>query len=189
DIWFDKDEVEMSSSCWLSQRLETLEKCRAAIIFLSQNYFRCSVALLETKILLERLKSSEKSVKVFPVLFSPVEIPKDLSMLFEGAIDLTGAYLANMSLSEKSSIVIGNLSVEIDQYSLIRAPFHPAAPPSSEFTGEFKSKKLCKWSLEDVQEWLHHKGIREFYRQTFAEAMIDGFLLSSLTDEALSQYL
>ncbi|XP_043917895.1 uncharacterized protein LOC122793767 [Protopterus annectens] len=189
DIWYDKDEVDISSPLGHSERLDAVEKCKAAVVFLSHSYFKCPFAVLESKILFERSKSSKRPAKVFPVLYSPVEIPKGLTALFHGIIDLTGSQVAKTSLAEKSSIVIGNLSNEIDKYSLIRAPFCPRTSPMTELTGEFRTKRLHSWKTEDVQDWLIHLGISEFYRLSFAEFAVDGYLLLSVTDEALSQYL
>ncbi|XP_069075310.1 uncharacterized protein [Pleurodeles waltl] len=189
DIWFDADEVILFSPMWVFHRLEVVEKCRAAIIFLSESYFSCPMSVLESKILFERSNSAEKPPKVFPILFTSVEIPKTLSTLFRGAIDLTGAKLMKTSLSEKCSLVIGNLSSEIDKYSIIRTPFQFNPPCPTETKGEFRRKSLVTWRVEDVQEWLAHLGIREFYQQMFAENTVDGYLLLSLNDESLLQCL
>ncbi|GCB83396.1 hypothetical protein scyTo_0023577 [Scyliorhinus torazame] len=186
--WFDKDEVDMASPLWLSQRVEAIEQCKAAIIFLSESYFECPVSLMEGKILLERLRSSEKTVKIFPVLHNTVKVPEGLAQLLDGVVDLTGARVARNSLAEKSSLVIGNLSEKIEEYTLIKVPFHNNKIPLLEFSMKFKKKKLCSWTVGDVQEWLLHLGIREFYRLSLAEYMVDGFLLMSITDEDLSQY-
>ncbi|XP_069074997.1 uncharacterized protein [Pleurodeles waltl] len=147
------------------------------------------MSVLESKILFERSNSAEKPPKVFPILFTSVEIPKTLSTLFRGAIDLTGAKLMKTSLSEKCSLVIGNLSSEIDKYSIIRTPFQFNPPCPTETKGEFRRKSLVTWRVEDVQEWLAHLGIREFYQQMFAENTVDGYLLLSLNDESLLQCL
>lgn len=48
---------------------------------------------------------------------------------------------------------------------------------------------LVKWSVGDLQDWLFDMGVREFYRQSFAEEMVDGFLLSCMTDEDLSKHV
>jgi len=36
--------------------------------------------------------------------------------------------------------------------------------------------------VSNLQEWLFNLSIKEFYRQSLAEKMIDGFLLMSVTD-------
>ena len=43
--------------------------------------------------------------------------------------------------------------------------------------------------MSNLQEWLHDLGIKEFYRQSLAERMIDGFLLISMGDEDLVNHL
>ncbi|GCC25884.1 hypothetical protein chiPu_0004296 [Chiloscyllium punctatum] len=189
ETWFDKDEVDITFPFWLSQRLEAIEKCKGAIIFLSKSYFKCPISLMEGKILLERLRSSEKTVKIFPVLQNDVKVPQGLAQLLDGVMDLTGARIARNTLAEKSSLVIGNLSEKMKECALIKVPFQNLTTPILEFSKGFMVKKLYSWTVGDVQEWLCHLGIREVYRQTFAEYMVDGFLLLSVTDEDLSQYL
>lgn len=49
--------------------------------------------------------------------------------------------------------------------------------------------KLAKWSVGDLQDWLLDLGVREFFRLSFAEEMVDGFLLSCMTDEDLSKHV
>ncbi|XP_041102628.1 uncharacterized protein LOC121313913 [Polyodon spathula] len=85
-------------------------------------------------------------------------------------------------------MVIGSLSEKIDR-CVIKAPVSLVTNQLSERLGKFKDKRLATWSVEDTQEWLLHTGVKEFYRQSFAELMMDGFLMSSLTDKDLSQFL
>ncbi|GFO19031.1 Bf-tir-sam-like protein [Plakobranchus ocellatus] len=191
DIWFDKDEKNTDSPCWFSMRMEAVEKCRAAVLVLSDSYFTCPVSLYEGKTLVERSVSDPSSVKIFPVLFrqpDPVDVPKHFSVFLDSAIDLTGEHVKK-SAAEKTSVVVGNIMEELEKYATMHTAPLPVTPPDSEFTGEFRKKKICQWSASDLQEWLFNLGIKEFYRQSLAEAMVDGFLLMSLTDHDMVTHL
>ena len=192
DIWFDKDERNTDSPCWFSLRMEAVEKCKAAILILSESYFTCPVSMYEAKTLIERTQSDPHAVKIFPVLFSlppGFEIPKTFDCLLHNVIDLHKGHDAKVSLAEKTSIVIGALMSDIERYASMHVAAHPSIPPDSEFTGEYKNKKICQWTPNDLQEWLFKLGIKEFYRQSLAESMVDGFLLMSLTDQDMVQHL
>ena len=191
DIWFDKDEMNTHCPCWFSYRMEAVERCRAAILFLSDNFFSCPVSVYELKALLERQKQDPHSVKVFPILYqlsNETEIPKQYNQLFQGVVDL-GGNNATKSPAEKSSVVIGSLMEDLEKYASLNTNSLPVPSPMEEFTGEYKKKKICQWSSTDLQEWLFKLGIKEFYRQSLAENMIDGFLLMSLTDQDMVQHL
>lgn len=43
EIRFDKDEVGIASPRFLSLRVDAIEKCKAAIVFLAESYFNCSL--------------------------------------------------------------------------------------------------------------------------------------------------
>ena len=191
DIWFDKDEDNTGSPCWFSLRMEAVEKCRAAILFLSDSFFLCPVSLYEGKTLLERSKANLHSVAIFPILFSPIEKaepPKEFLGVLKQAVDLTASEHAKLSLAEKSSVVIGTIMETLEKFACMNLPLSVSSP-DSEFTGDFKKKKICQWSAADLQEWLFKLGIKEFYRQSLAENMVDGFLLMSLTDHDMINYL
>ncbi|XP_051785315.1 uncharacterized protein LOC127528469 [Erpetoichthys calabaricus] len=190
DIWFDKDETASSGCLWFVQRLEALDRCSAVILFLSKSFFQSQIAQLESKIILDRLRSPSRPIKIFPVMFNTVEIPKSFEPLLDGALDLSGAQVATSSLSEKSSIVVGSFNEEIQKYCAASTSMGSFSAASvSKTRGEFKDKRLCAWSVEDTQEWLVHLGIKEFYRQAFEELMIDGFLLPCLNEEDLEHSL
>ena len=191
DIWFDKDEENTGSPCWFSLRMEAVEKCRAAILFLSDSFFLCPVSLYEGKTLLERSKANLHSVAIFPILFSPIEKaepPKEFFGVLKQAVDLTASEHAKLSLAEKSSVVIGTIMETLEKFACMNLPLSVSSP-DSEFTGDYKKKKICQWSASDLQEWLFKLGIKEFYRQSLAENMVDGFLLMSLTDHDMINYL
>ena len=191
DIWFDKDEKNTDNPCWFSMRMEAIEKCRAAILVFSDSYFSCPVSLYEGKALMERLNADPHSVKIFPILFrhpEVAEIPKQFLDYFDLAVDLTGEH-AKKSAAEKTSVVVGAIMEELETYATMHTAPLPVNPPDSEFTGDFKKKKICQWTASDLQEWLFNLGIKEFYRQSLAEAMVDGFLLMSLTDHDMVSHL
>lgn len=192
DIWFDKDEKNTDSPCWFSMRMEAIEKCRAAILILSDSYFMCPVSVYEGKTLVERLKVDPTSVAIFPVMFSSLEkteMPKEFNLLVKDVVELTSPDHHKLSLAEKTSVVIGSIMEDLEKYASIHSPPIPHTPPDTEFTGEYKRKKICQWSVNDLQEWLFKLGIKEFYRQSLAECMVDGFLLMSLTDQDMIHQL
>ena len=192
DIWLDKDEKNTDSPCWFSFRMEAVERCRAAILFLSESYFSCPVSVYEGKALIERQKTDPNSVKLFPIHFSTIDttdIPKQFNTLIKQAVNLTGPGQIKLSLAEKTSIVIGEIMEDLEKFATMNAPPTMASAPDMEFTGEYKNKKICQWNVNDLQEWLFKLGIKEFYRQSLAENMVDGFLLMSLTDNDMVNYL
>ncbi|WAR23290.1 hypothetical protein MAR_036959 [Mya arenaria] len=185
DIWFDKDEDNTGSPSWFSLRMEAVEKCRAAIMFLSDSYFLCPVSVYEGKTLIERTKASPHSVAIFPIMFSPVEKsepPKEFYPVMKQAVDLTTSEVSKLSLAEKTSVVIGTTMESLEKYASMNLPLQITSP-LTEFTGNYRKKKICQWDVWDLQEWLFKLGIKEFYRQSLAENMVDGFLLMSLTDQ------
>lgn len=191
DIWFDKDEDNTGSPCWFSLRMEAVEKCRAAILFLSDSYFLCPVSVYEGKTLLERTKANPHSVAIFPILFSSIEKSephRDFIPLMKQAVDITGIDSMKLSLAEKTSLVIGTIMESLEKFACMNLPLQIKSP-ESEFTGNYKKKKICQWDTSDLQEWLFKLGIKEFYRQSLAENMVDGFLLMSLTDHDMTDQL
>lgn len=120
DIWFDKDEKNTDSPCWFSMRMEAIEKCRAAILILSDSYFMCPVSVYEGKTLVERLKVDPTSVAIFPVMFSSLEkteMPKEFNLLVKDVVELTSPDNHKLSLAEKTSVVIGSIMEELEKYA------------------------------------------------------------------------
>ena len=190
DIWFDKDEENTGSPCWFSLRMEAVERCRAGILFLSDSYFMCPVSVYEGKALLERVKNDPHSVAIFPILFTPIEKSepqKDFLPLLKQSVDLTGEH-SKLSIAEKSSVVIGTIMESLEKFACMNLPLQINSP-DTEFTGNYKKKKICTWDASDLQEWMYKLGIKEFYRQSLAENMVDGFLLMSLTDHDMVNHL
>jgi hypothetical protein len=191
DIWFDRDE-NADSPCWFSLRMEAIERCRGAVLILSDNFFSCPVSVYEGKALIERLRNDPNSVKLFVVLYSlsaEAEVPNVYQHLARQVVDLTRDEHVKKSLAEKTSVVVGSIMVELEHLASIHAPLPPCSPPDGDFTEEYKTKKICQWSVNDLQEWLYKMGIKEFYRQSMAEAMVDGFLLMAMTDQDMVQQL
>ena len=187
DLWFDKDEQNTDSPSWFSQRMEAVERCRAAICFLSESYLQCPVSVYELRSLLERKKSSTGvPPKVFILRYENVELPSKYKDIVDQTVDLTSPSSLKLSLYERASTAIGALYQEIESCASVLTPFVPPTPPR-DLTKDFKSKKLCRWSVNDVQSWLYDLGIKEFYCQCFLENFIDGFLLMSIMDHDLSE--
>ncbi|XP_071953004.1 uncharacterized protein [Antedon mediterranea] len=187
DIWFDKDEKNTNSPAWFSQRMEASERCRASVCFLSESYFQCPVSIYEARCLLER-RRGDKPPRIFAVLLiDSISIPNGYTELMVNSINLTGSY-ASLSLAEKSSLVIGKFMEDLEACASVFAANTPITP-EMDFTEDYKQKKLCRWTANDVQSWLYYLGIREFFQQSFAEQAVDGFLLMSLIDSDLSEHL
>lgn len=192
DLWFDKDEHNTDTPCWFSMRMEAVERCRAAILFMSDSYFSCPVSVYEGKALMERLKTDSKSVKIYPVLFSlspQTDVPRIFDSLLPKAVDLIKGEHEKQSLAERSSVVVGALMTELEKHASVHAPPPSSVVPDTEFTGEYAKKKISQWAVTDLQEWLFKLGIKEFYRQSLAENDVDGFLLMALTDQDMIQHL
>ena len=195
DIWFDKDEGTTDSATWFASRMEAVEKCKAAVLILSDSYFTCPVSMYEGKALLERKHDNPSSVAIYSVLFSlvdDIDIPRAFGDLLMTGVDLTSTPYLRMSLAEKSSLVVGSLMVELEQHASILTPSfnqQGANGNDEEFSGEYKNKKICQWNVADLQEWLFALGVKEFYRQSLAENSVDGFLLMSLTDQDMIHQL
>lgn len=187
DIWFDKDEQNLNSATWFSQRMEMAEKCRAALCILTQSYFHCPVSVYELRILAERQKSHNPP-KVFTVLLEETDLPKQFYPLMDDGVNLAIPAFHRLSLSEKASIVIGSLIAKVEPYATVNAPYIPPAR-EDDFTDQYKKRNLCRWTVNDLQSWLFDLGIREFYRQSFAEAFMDGFLLMSVMDQDMAEHL
>lgn len=192
DIWFDKDEQILETTCWFSTRLEAAERCRAAILFLSEKYFARSCSFYEAKTLLERYSQDNNAVRIFAVFFSEEDqfiVPQPFLRLTQMSVDVTSKTHIKKSLAEKSSMVVGALMTELEKIASVNAPPAPITPPDTEFNGEYKKKKLCQWGTNDLQEWLFKLGVKEFYRQSLAENMVDGFLLMSMAEQDMVTYL
>ncbi|XP_039258040.2 uncharacterized protein LOC120334601 [Styela clava] len=191
DIWFDKDEGIVNDPSWLTLRLEAVDRCRAAIILISRDYMTCPVSVYESKIILERITTDEvaKQPRVFCVLLEPISLTRSFTETLMSAqaevVDLTE--FSSLSTAEKSSFAVGALIERLEQVASMKTPYvRPIVPPSDgEFTGAYQSKHVVHWTQYDVNEWLYSIGIREFYRQSFSEQAVDGYLLLASSDSEL----
>lgn len=193
DIWFDCDEEMTDNPCWFSLRMEAAERCRAAVLFLSDSYFSCPVSLYEAKIFLHRQLEDPRSVQLFQVV-TQLSQNKDIPSVFKSlrimdSVDFVSDEFSKLSMAEKTSTVIGSFMNQLEPHATVNAPPPMDVPVDSEFTGLFQTKKISRWSAHDLQEWLFQLGVREFYRQSIAEQMVDGFLLMALTDYDLVQHM
>lgn len=188
DLWFDKDEGVLDSPCWLSQRLEAAERCRAALIFCSPSYFSCTVSRHEAALLVDRQRTNPVAPpQLFKVKYCDLEECESNYIELKGnEIDLSNA---KVSLSERCSTLIGSFLPDLEKLSNASAHAPPAAAPDGPFTGQYKNRKIVNWSACDVQEWLFKLGIKEFYRQSLAENAIDGFQLLTLTHHDMADHL
>lgn len=193
DIWFDKDEVAIDSPSCSQQRLEIIEKCRAALVFMSNSYLNCKSCQYESAVLLSRREldntdTSEdraKPVRLFCINYNVPNLPADYQSL-EDMVELTSDTLAFASVAEKSSAVVGGFSEEIEKYALM---YGTGLPTFDEDEGNYKHRKVYNWDVNDVQNWLNSMKIHQRFCLTFEENQIDGFLLLSLTDSDLENHL
>lgn len=194
DIWFDKDEGVIGSPSSSQQRLEIVEKCRAALVFLSTSYLNCRSCKRESTVLFKRNEEPigtdlsddhPRPVRIFCINYDVVHIPPNFSKL-EDIVYLNSEALAFVSVAEKSSAVVGAFSEELEKYALL---FGASAPALSEHEGNFKEKKVYSWDVDDVQEWLASLQVHQRYGLPFEENQIDGFLLLSLSESDLENHL
>ena len=193
DIWFDKDDSVLGSPNCSQARLEIVEKCRAALIFVSHSYLSSKSCQCESAVLLSRLESEScdssydrtKSVRLFCVNYDVPNLPSDYRSL-EDVVDLTLDAVAYASVAEKSSAVVGSFSEEMEKFALM---YGSNVPTSYEHEGTYKNRKVCNWDVNDVQDWLNSMKIHQRFCLTFEENQIDGFLLLSLTDSDLESHL
>lgn len=195
DIWFDKDESNLESPSCSQARLEIVEKCRAALVFVSNSYLSCKSCQCESAVLLSRLEyescdpsddhDRNRPVRLFCVNYNVPNLPSDYRSL-EDVVDLTLDTVAFASVAEKSSAVVGGFSEEMEKYSLM---FGSGMSTFDDHEGSYKNRKVYNWDVNDVQDWLNSMKIHQRFCLTFEENQIDGFLLLSLTDSGLESHL
>lgn len=197
DIWFDKDEIEIDSPLCFSMRMEQSERCKAAVLFLSSSYFQSRASFYEYNTLIQRYRlamaqttpSDAKPLKLCVIICESFNFPNNISYISQEhiALRLDNNTMSKLSIAEKASAAIGALTKGLEQFCSGIAT-RLATPPSRQGpTDSYKVTKLLKWSVEDVQEWLINLQIHERYIMTFEEYRIDGYLLSCLTDDDLTQ--
>ncbi len=187
DIWFDKDEGSTKSPCWFSVRMEAVERCRGAILFLSDAYFSSLLTTCEGKALLDRRQQDPSSVHVFAVLFSldaQSQIPAHIVRLGPTMLVLEAEVTTP---AERATLVVGALLEHLETIASIGgAPTPPAPEPEEDVRGEYRWKQTVDWTVTDVQEWLLDIGVNEFHRESFADGAVDGFLLQCVTEQDMS---
>lgn len=137
-IWFDADEAVSDSCCNLAYTLEAVERCRAALLFLSDSFFTSSLSSCVGQTLVERLQDKEGSVHVFSVLAGPINaenVSESSALLFQNTVDLHDPKWRDQSLAEKCTAVVGAYMVELERFACKLVPFLPE-PFGSNETGE-----------------------------------------------------
>jgi hypothetical protein len=195
DIWFDKDDGVIGSPSCSQQRLEIVEKCRAALIFLSNSYLNCNLCKHESAVLLSRSEESNncdspddehpKPVRLFCINYNLTRVPSEYRKQGD-IVSLNSDALAFASVAEKSSAVVGAFSEELEKYALL---FGASLSTFSELEGNFKKRKVHSWDVDDVQEWLGSMQVHQRFGLNFEENQIDGFLLLSLSESDLENHL
>ena len=200
DVWFDRDVLQGSimGPFLISSRLEVAEKCRAAIIVLSESYFVSHQTRSEGEIFLKRIEMYQDAtdivqpIRLLVVKFSDWFSGADdgLSSLSESiAVNLSVGKISRLSEAEKVSMFISVLNKELEEISNGFSIKIPKTIDDNSTLLEYKSKPLLAWTVKDVQDWLASLKIHEKYIISFEEFEIDGFLLQSVTDDILSNIL
>ena len=193
DIWFDKDDSQPieSPSCY-QQRLEIVEKCRAAVIFLSESYFNSLICCHEGRILLNRDEEKEgneeveKPVKLFCINLSD-KLPQEYKQLAERALNLS-KYSAS-SVAELSSVVVGKFSEALEKYAPLFGLRIPTPPREPDVLKLDRKKPVSSWNIHDVQAWLASFKMQAHCALSFEENEIDGFLLVSMKETDMETHL
>ena len=197
DVWFDRDEDEMlvgSPTCF-QQRIEIAEKCRAALMFLSESYFSSRSSKHEAVILFGRdksnnnLKREEKPVKLFCVKCDDFQLPHEYMLLQHAVLDLSSSGPKVTSIAEKSSLVVAAFSEVMEDFAPLFGLRAPSPLLEPETPKEFLKKQISTWSVFDVQEWLASLKIHPRFNLSFEENQIDGFLLLAMTETDMEEVL
>ena len=194
DIWFDKDEGQALSSSSFAQRLEVAEECNAAIVFLSRNYFLNGPSKYEANVFMQRARSNDANSNDIPFRVFVVKnatVSDEEFEMFPVDVDLTTASICRDSVSEKASVVVGTLSAQLERCVIFTTKLYRELPMAEGLSGHvgYKGKSVNAWDIGDVQDWLCSLRIHERYRVSFEECEVDGFLLESLEEENMSEFL
>lgn len=197
DIWFDKDDGSpLESPFCFQQRLETAEKCRASIMFLSESYFSSRVCRHERLILLNRDEDRErveekdkieKPVKLFCIKYSHGKLPSEFKQLGDRFLDLSSFY--GSSAAELSSIVVGAFSEDLEKYAPMFGLRIPTPPDQPAIVTLDRKKPITSWNISDVLAWLSSLKMQAHCSLSFEENEIDGFLLVSASEMDLEIHL
>lgn len=173
-IWFDVNECPVNSPfCYIS-RFAAMESARAVVLFFSDCYLSDSsdcISILESQLLLQRIKRGDCSLVVFLVIYKrPSDMDAQrLANLFNAKVyDLTCPEFLTKSLSERAKLTGRTLANE-----LVKLPFVEGSSRSEtsvmHVLPDWRFKRMCQWSNEDLIMWLSHIGIQESYRELFRE--------------------
>jgi len=200
DVWFDRDILQagIESPFCIGTRLDVAEKCTAAILVLSDGFFRSQQTRAEAEILLARIsRFTDHSASTG----SPVILTAKLGN-WEGAledvlapltedisVDLSVGKISRLSEAEKVSMFISTLNQQLQDVASTFSIRIPKSIDDIQAKSDFKASPLVSWTVADVQDWLASLRIHEKYIISFEEFEIDGFLLSALTDRVLSDIL
>lgn len=127
-IWFDADESVSDTCCNLAYTLEAVERCRAALLFLSDSFFTSPLSIFVGQTLIERLQDKEGSVSVFSVLVSPISsenVTEASAVLFQRNVDLLQPQWREQSVAEKCNAVVGAYMLELERFACKLIPFLP----------------------------------------------------------------
>lgn len=200
DVWFDKDVLQndIKSPFAVSSRLEVAEKCRGAVIILSESFFLSSQTRNEADMFVTRATQDYQSEDGNPrpdlliVKLSGWEngLEKGFESLIENiSVNLSTGKISRLSEAEKVSMFISVLNKQLEKISSGFALRVPRTIEDVPTKIQFKTKPLVNWGVKDVQDWLMSLKIHEKYIISFEEFEIDGYLLQSLTDSVLSNVL
>lgn len=194
DIWFDKDDgLPIEGPHCYQQRLEIAEKCRAAVMFLSESYFNSGICRHEGRILLNRDEEKEgngeveKPVKLFCIKYSQGKLPQEYKQLEERVLDLSH-YVAS-SVAELSSVVVGNFSEALEKYAPQFGLRIPSPPREPDILKLDRQKPASSWNIHDVQAWLASLKMQAHCALSFEENEIDGYLLVSMSETDMESHL
>eukprot|EP00794_Sanderia_malayensis_P004776 gene4776-5403_t len=202
EIWFDKDvlQEEINSPFFISNRLDAAERCKAAVMILSEAYFATNQTRCEAELLLARMlessypddKAKSKPLELFIVKFNKwsdsVENIFEL-LLRSVSVDLSFGKISRLSEAEKVSMFIEVLNKKLEEIGDGFSMKVPKLVDEPTMNNLFKKKPLVNWTVKDVQDWLLYLKIHEKYIISFEEFEIDGYLLITLTDSVLSDVL
>ena len=193
DIWFDLYEHCLCTSSWMSLRLENAEKCKGAVIILSNSYMDNRQCMNEMKTLLERSRDHPKSIRIYLVFYEAAELSTAINEHIAGRVDLRSYEAANVS--EKVFVTAGTLGPQLEKRfskgstSDKGTETEDAVDENEAESLAYKSRPLLRWTVNDVQNWLHSRGVPGFHMDAFLERGIDGFLLASLKEDELAEQL
>ena len=107
ELWFDLKENCLATSHWMASRLENAERCKAAVVILSNSYLDNRQGLNELKTLLERSRENPKSVRIYLVMYESAQLSSAISEHIAIKVDLNEYEMKNVS--EKVFICTGTL--------------------------------------------------------------------------------